>query len=189
MNIDHVKNTKDIVSQYMYKFINLGDICLDATIGNGNDISKIAKLIGDSGKVYGFDIQNLAIENTKKLLISEKVINRAEIINDSHENIDRYVKTKLDFIIYNLGYLPKGDKNIITNVKSTIKSINKALELMDINSIMLITTYIGHLGGKDEDYAVNQLLSSLDQKAFNVLQNDFINQKNNPPKIYIVEKL
>ena len=189
MNVEHVRNTKDIVYQYMNRFIRLGDICLDATIGNGNDIYKIAELVGPRGKVYGFDIQNIAIENTKKLLESKNVINRTEIINDSHENIDRYIKTKLNFIIYNLGYLPKGDKTIVTNVKSTIKSINKALNLMNINGIMLITTYIGHLGGKSEDQAVNELLSSLDQKVFNVLKNDFINQKNNPPRIYIVEKL
>lgn len=189
MNMGHVKNAREIVHQYMDRFIKTGDICLDATIGNGNDIYKIAKLVGDSGKVYGFDIQKKAIENTSKLLEEENLIGRAQIIEDSHANIDRYIKDKLNFVVYNLGYLPKADKSIITNAETTIESLTKSLRLMGRNSLMLITTYTGHLGGKEEDYAVNKFLSFLDQRIFNVLINEFINQRNNPPKVYIVEKL
>lgn len=183
------RNTMDIVSYYIHKHVKNGDICLDATLGNGNDICMIAKLVGNRGLVYGFDIQDIAIENTKKLLMSENLINRVKIINDSHENIHKYIESKLDFIIYNLGYLPKGDKSIITNSKTTVKSIKESLNLMETSSLMLITTYIGHPGGEEEDYAVNELLSSLDQKSYNVLKNHFINQINKPPKLYVVEKL
>lgn len=184
-----VRNTMEIASDYIHKYVKVGDICLDATLGNGNDISMIAKLVGNKGMVYGFDIQDIAIENTNTLLMSENLINRVKIINDSHENIDKYIDSKLDFIIYNLGYLPKGDKNIITNSETTIKSIRKSLNLMGSRSIMIITTYIGHPGGKEEDYAVSELLSSLNQKSYNILKNEFINQINKPPKLYIVEKL
>ena len=189
MNKDHIRNTRNIVSQYLNRYIKEDDICLDATIGNGNDINRIAKLVGENGKVYGFDIQALAINNTKKTLMAQDIIDRVILIKDSHEHIDTYIEEKLNFIIYNLGYLPKGDKNIKTNEKSTIISINKALNLMASGSIMLITTYTGHPGGSSEDKAVNEFLSSLDQRVFNIVKYDFINQMNNPPILYAVEKL
>lgn len=189
MKIGHVRNTKNIVSKYFMSFIKDGDVCLDATVGNGNDIAAISKLVGDHGKVYGFDIQNLAIDNTRELLKSQNTLGRTILILDSHENLDKYIRESLDFIIYNLGYLPRGDKRIITNEKSTIISIEKSLKLMRKGSIMLITAYPGHPGGMYENTAVSETLSRLKQKDFNVLKYDFINQKNDPPVLYAVEKL
>lgn len=189
MKTDHIRNTKNIVTEYLNRYIEKGDICLDATVGNGNDINKIAGLVGKNGKVYGFDIQALAIDNTKELLRSHDILDRVVLIKDGHENIDHYVDESLKLIIYNLGYLPKGDKHIKTNENTTIISIKKALNLMAKKSIMLITTYIGHPGGNEENIAVNDFLSSLNQKYFNVVKYEFINQMNHPPILYAVEKL
>ena len=189
MNRNHARNTHNIVSRYLNQYIKKGYICLDATIGNGNDIYTIARLVGENGKVYGFDIQELAINNTRKLLKSHDILDRAIIIRDSHENIDTYIEDKLNFIIYNLGYLPKGDKSIKTRKDSTSISIKKALKLMAVNSIMLITAYVGHPGGLEENITVNNLLNSLDQREFNVIKYEFINQRNSPPLLYAVEKL
>lgn len=189
MKKNHIRNTQNIVSKYMNFHIKEGDICLDATVGNGNDISTMAKLVGNKGKVYGFDIQDLAIGNTNKLLESQDLKDRAILIKDSHENVNNYIQEKLNFIIYNLGYLPKGDKSIKTNGTSTVSSIKKALNLMDTYSLLLITSYIGHPGGKEENISVSELLTSLDQREFNVIKFDFINQINTPPILYVVEKL
>lgn len=189
MKRNHIRNTHNIVGEYFLKYIEKGYTCLDATVGNGNDIYAIAKLVGENGKVYGFDIQEVAINNTKKMLEADGLLNRAILIEDSHENIDIHIKQKLNFIIYNLGYLPKGDKSIKTNKDSSIISIKKALNLMEKNSIMLITAYIGHPGGSEENIAINKLLSKLEQREFNVIKYEFINQKNNPPLLYAVERL
>ena len=34
-----------------------GDYAVDATLGNGHDTCFLAEIVGDSGKVFGFDIQ------------------------------------------------------------------------------------------------------------------------------------
>ena len=34
-----------------------GDYAVDATLGNGHDTCFLAKIVGDNGKVFGFDIQ------------------------------------------------------------------------------------------------------------------------------------
>ena len=34
-----------------------GDYAVDATLGNGHDTCFLAEIVGDNGKVFGFDIQ------------------------------------------------------------------------------------------------------------------------------------
>ena len=43
------------------KAVTSGDIVVDATLGNGHDTLFLAKLVGESGRVYGFDVQEHAI--------------------------------------------------------------------------------------------------------------------------------
>lgn len=165
-----------------------GDVVLDATVGNGNDTLDLARLVGSKGKVYGFDIQDMAIKNTKKLLTKNNQLENVILINDNHINIDKYIDEPLNLAIYNLGYLPKGDKNLKTDASSTVISVSKALDLLKKNGILIITSYIGHPGGLEEKEALEQMLISLNQKEYNVLKNEFINQQNFPPLLYIVEK-
>ena len=188
MRFNKVVNTLQIAKDMINEHVKEGDIVLDCTVGNGNDTISLAKLVGQTGKVYGFDIQKKAIDITLKQLTCENINNRVILIEDGHENIDLYIQEKLDFIIYNLGYLPKGDKRIKTNKDTTLISLKKSLNLLNNNGIILITCYIGHDGGLDEKKLVEQLLSNLDQKIYNVIKYEFINQKNFPPILYGVEK-
>ena len=188
MSFKELVNTLKISNDIMDKHVKDGYMVLDCTVGNGNDTLKLARLVGDKGKVYGFDIQKLALDITSELLTCEKLDNRVRLIMDGHENIDLYINHKLDFIIYNLGYLPRGDKNIKTKATSTLISLEKSLGLLNDNGIILITSYIGHEGGLDEKNQVEKLLLNLNQKDFNVIKYNFINQKNYPPILYGVEK-
>ena len=188
MRFKEIVNTLKISNDIIDKHVKAGDIVLDCTVGNGNDTLRLARLVGDKGKVYGFDIQKIALDITLELLTCEKLNNRVDLIRDSHENIDLYINNKLDFVIYNLGYLPKGDKSIKTKSSSTLTSLQKSLELLNNNGMILITSYIGHEGGLDEKEAIENALSELDQNNFNVIKYNFINQKNYPPILYGVEK-
>ena len=134
-----IKNTLKISKDILYKNVKEGNSVLDCTVGNGNDTILLASLVGDKGKVYGFDIQNQALQITLDKLVEENLNHRVKLIKDSHENIDLYIEEELDFIIYNLGYLPKGDKNIKTNKESTLTSVKKSLDLLKSNGIILIT--------------------------------------------------
>ena len=42
-----------------------GDIAIDATLGNGNDSLFLVEQVNPSGLVFGFDIQEKAIESSK----------------------------------------------------------------------------------------------------------------------------
>lgn len=183
--VNTIKFTRDIINRNLEK----GKVCVDCTVGNGNDTIFLADLVGEEGKVYGFDIQSLAIDITCNKLKEKKLYENTVLIKDSHENISDYISEEVDLFIYNLGYLPKGDKNIKTNKRSTIISLEKALNLLAKNGIILITCYTGHDGGIEEKNAIEDFLVKLDQVNFNVLKYDFLNQKNFPPILYCIEKM
>ena len=153
----------------------------DMTLGRGNDTVFLASICKH---VYSFDIQKEAIDYCKDTIKNTNIT----YICDSHENIKKYVNTGVDFVMYNLGYLPKGDKSITTNSSSTIKSINEVLDLLNIGGIITIGVYTGHDNGK-EAKDVESYLLTLDQKKYNVLKYDFINRINNSPYLIAIEKI
>ena len=187
MSRDLLNNANDFTSMLIKSYVKEHHICLDGTVGNGNDTIKILNTLNGTGKIYGFDIQEDAINHTESLIFSRNYKTEVLLIKDSHEYVDRYIKERINFAIYNLGYLPGGDKNIKTNYTSTIISIKKVLDLLAPNGILLITVYLGHPGGMDEYTAINDYLETLEQKNYNVFKLKFINQKNNPPITFGVE--
>ncbi|MST99927.1 class I SAM-dependent methyltransferase [Tissierella pigra] len=188
MKYNEIVNTLKIAKDIILNCVKDGQVVVDCTVGNGNDTILLAKLVGKTGIVYGFDIQKTALEITKENLACENIDNDVRLIHDGHENIDLYIKEKVDFIIYNLGYLPKGNKSIKTNKDTTLKSLQKAITILNDSGIILITCYIGHEGGLEEKEEVEEFLKTLNQKQFNVIKYDFINQINHPPILYGVEK-
>ena len=166
-----------------------GDIVVDATMGNGNDTLFLAKLVGDEGKVYAFDIQPLALENTQKRLAESGVAHRAQLIMEGHQNLDRYVPKGIKAVMFNLGYLPKGDHSIGTRADSTIQAIEKSLELLCKEGIIMIVVYYGGDSGFEEKNTVMEYFKGLDCKKYSVLVQDFINQINCPPIAVCIEKM
>lgn len=188
MDFKHFKNAVEISKMIMERSILFGDTVIDCTVGNGNDTIRLARLVGSNGKVFGFDIQNKAIESTRNKLKDKNLLERVILINDGHENLLYYVKEKVNFVVFNLGYLPQGDKSIITRPDTTIKAIEESLKILIPGGIILITCYISHNGGLEEMEKVEEYLSNLNQKEYSTLKFRFINQINNPPILYGVEK-
>ncbi|HPP31857.1 MAG TPA: class I SAM-dependent methyltransferase [Soehngenia sp.] len=184
---DYLNNVISIEDILIDRFVQCGYICLDATVGNGNDTIKLSQKVGKIGKVYGFDIQEIAIEITKEKLTKADLLSQTILINDDHTKVDKYISEKLDFAIYNLGYLPGSHKEITTIASTTLESINKTLSLLKENGVILIISYINHDGGYEEYKAVRNYLSLLDQKKYNIFEVNFINQINNPPRLFCIE--
>lgn len=153
---------------------------IDATLGNGYDTDFLSR---NFTKVFSFDIQENAIE---KYRIRRSA--NVELINDSHENFKEYVHTDVDCIVYNLGFLPGGDKNITTNWQSTLKSIKIGLEMLRPGGIMCVAIYAGHEEGKKEKEVILDYVSKLDKKKYGVLTHCFLNRSNEPPILIAIEK-
>jgi|AntRauTorckE6833_2_1112554.scaffolds.fasta_scaffold00020_11 predicted methyltransferase len=167
-------------------YLENNKVLVDATCGNGYDTLFLSNKLDPNGKMYAFDIQESAIENTK-VKLKDKSLN-IEYINDGHEKIDKYINEKINCIIYNLGYLPGSSKDIITKKDTTIKSLQKTLKLLANNGLIVLVIYSEHEGGITEKDAVLDFTSNLDHKKYNVLHYHFINQKMNPSEVVVINK-
>lgn len=169
-----------------------GDTVVDATIGNGHDTVFLAGLVGETGKVFGFDIQEEAITATRERLTSHDLMKRVTLFHTGHEQLSDKIPVdnhgKITGAIFNLGYLPGSDKTIVTEPKTTIAAIEQLLEMMAPEGIIALVIYHGHKQGAVERDLLLQYCQQLDQKKAHVLQYQFINQQNNPPFIVAIEK-
>lgn len=175
----------DFSHKLLKESLNSNDVCLDLTLGNGNDaifLSNICKF------VYGFDIQEIAIENSQKQFIQEGR-NNYKLIKDSHENFDMYIEGNFSGVIFNLGYLPGADKEITTNANTVLVTLKKVIKLINNKGIVIIVFYPGHESGKEEVEILGEYLKNLDQNKFDVIKYEFYNYKNNSPFIIKVVKL
>lgn len=172
--------------------LNEGDIAVDATIGNGHDTVFLAKQVGSTGHVYGFDIQAEAVKQTQANVLKHGVQDWVTIFQkshaDCHDAIPASVHGAIKAAVFNLGYLPGGDKSIVTTADTTITAIEKLLDMLQPGGLIVLVIYHGHDEGKRERDALLAFAENIDQAAANVLRYQFINQKNNPPFIIALEK-
>jgi len=181
-------NSMNLAKEIAIKKLQEGDMAVDATMGNGNDTVFLAELVGDTGTIYSFDIQKEAIYNTRKKIIDNKIKTNIQLIHDGHENIDKYINKDVKLVMFNLGYLPKAEHKITTKADTTLIAIKKSLNLIHKNGVVLVVIYHGHENGKLEKVAVEEFASTLNQKEYNVMKLEFINQVNNPPILIAIEK-
>ena len=155
------KSILNKVRQIIDKHVKYKDLVIDATIGNGHDSLFISQYLKE-GYLYGFDIQKEAVENTQKLLNQNNFSNYTLFL-ENHKNIEKtlnHLKNKISFIIYNLGYLPGGDKTITTKYKDTIQSLEGSINLLNKKGIILVTVYPGHKEGKKEEEQIIKFLNN-----------------------------
>jgi ubiquinone/menaquinone biosynthesis C-methylase UbiE len=162
-------------------------IFVDATAGNGLDTLFLCNLFKNNGFVYAFDIQEDAINRTRKLL-ENNLYSNYELIIDSHENVLEYIKdNNIDAALFNLGYLPNSNKVVKTNYLSTINAIKNIMSILKKYGRIYICAYLLHDKGEEASYILDYI-SAIDKKEYNVIQIKLLNKENNPPEIFIIEK-
>ena len=68
---------------------------------------------------------------------------------------------KVAAIMFNLGYLPGGDKTCKTTAATTRPALHQAVSLLKPNGVMTVMAYVGHPGGPEEADAVVATLGEL----------------------------
>lgn len=182
-----VSNAVNMAKVYIARALPSGGIAVDATAGKGTDTVFLASLVGSAGLVYSFDIQELALQETTAKLQKSNLTN-VKLINDGHEQMDLYIKEPLDAVMFNLGYLPGGNHELVTTPETTSRAVAKALKMLKPGGVMTIVLYTGHPGGNEEKEQLEEMLYKLDQKSFQLLKVTYPNQKNNPPFLLVIEK-
>lgn len=168
--------------------VSQGDTVIDATVGNGHDTLHLAKTVGKEGLVIGFDIQLQAIESTKNLL-NDHHIEHYQLHHRSHDEIDQLSLSNVKLIQYNLGYLPKANKNITTLYQSTYNSIEQGLNILVHKGVILITVYPGHEAGYDEHLYLNTQFKQWPQSKAQVYTYKGLNRSDNAPYTIVIQKV
>jgi len=181
----------DLISlekSFILPHVKKGGVAADFTMGNGHDTLWLSNAVGEEGKVYAFDVQKQALDNTSALLEKEAGHKNWELILDSHANSLEYIKEKLCVGVFNLGYLPGSDKKITTMRESTLKAVRNAVSLLDDDGIVLIAVYPGHAEGALEGEMLTEELSSLERKIYCVGSFRILNSPTSPFVIFVEKK-
>jgi predicted methyltransferase len=170
-----------------------GDFAIDATVGNGHDTVFLAQQVASSGWVYGFDIQKAALTATYQRLAAANLAAQVQLVHSGHQFMNTHILAHhhggIKAIMFNLGYLPQGDKAIISQADTTLIALNAAKHLLCTSGILTILAYPGHQGGDIETAQVAQWCEQLPTQEFALTVINSSHDKPSAPRLFVVEKI
>lgn len=162
-----------------------GGTALDATCGNGHDTLVLARAVAPGGAVHAFDLQATAIERSRRRLEAAATDSSLYWYRQDHAGLASALgETRLDAAMFNLGWLPRSDSDIITTPASTTAALTAALTLLRPGARMTVLCYRGHAGGAREAAAVQTWLESARAR---VLAREPDNPPPEAPVLYAIE--
>jgi hypothetical protein len=184
----------NVAHNHIKEVLRPGNIAIDATVGNGYDTLFLVEQVSPSGRVFGFDIQQAAIELTwMKVKTHCNGTLRPEILTliqashvDMNDKIPIQYHGNISAIMFNLGYLPGGDKRIITHTDSTVTALNLAIRMLSSNGVVTVLAYPGHQGGDLETDQVKNWCEQLDKDQFTVSFFYSAENKESAPRLFVI---
>lgn len=153
-----------LAHEFIATHVQEGDVAVDATVGNGHDTLFLAGRVGVAGLVYGFDIQPRALHAARARLRAVNQEARLRLLLAGHETMREHIEAphqgRIAAAMFNLGYLPGGDKQVMTLATTTLTALDAALELLAPGGGLSILAYPGHPGGEAEYLAVARWLEA-----------------------------
>lgn len=147
-----------------------GDWAIDATAGNGNDTLLLANAVGPTGRVLAYDTQEAAIERTRERLASTGV-GHVELRRECHSELAQLNTAEIGTVravMFNLGYLPGGNHQVVTRPETTRTALEAATRLIAPGGRITVLVYRGHTGGAEESDEVRRCLEKLPSVLFSV---------------------
>ena len=174
---------------FLRRAVSAGDAVVDATCGNGRDTLFLARLVGNGGTVWAFDVQEEALATAEKLLRGEECLPWVHFVLAGHERMAEYVMAPVRAVVFNLGFLPGRKEGVVTRPETTLAALEQATELLLPGGIIAIALYTGHPGGAEEAAAVEQWSTRLPPRFFTAWQSRQLNRSAAAPYLVLVEKL
>ncbi len=170
------------------QFLLPGDGVIDATCGNGHDTLFLATL--PLSYLVAFDIQKEAIEQTQNRLKQQLSVSDLAIVtlfHRSHEDFSNMPPQPKPprLIVYNLGYLPGGDKTVTTRAESTRNSVNSALSFIHPEGALSITCYPGHPEGRHEKELLLDFLANLSPTQWKISHDEWNQRPDSPSLLWV----
>lgn len=165
-----------------------GAVAVDGTMGGGGDALFLCERVGDAGKVYTFDVQPDALVRTRGKLEEAGLIDRATLICAGHERIAEFVRQPVDAAMFNLGWLPGGDKAFTTRVATTLTALDACLSLLKPRGLITVCAYPGHPEGEAELRAVRDWAIALPDD-YQAMVRAFLNPARPAPALFAVQRI
>ena len=190
----------EIAHALIKRVVKTGDVVVDATVGNGHDTLFLANLVGSTGRVIGFDIQESAIKSARSLVTH---LHQVRLVHDGHENVTAVVQdlieepsverstghwTGLAAVMFNLGYRPGGSKTVSTQAETTLSALDQALALLRPGGLVTLVLYSGHVGGAEESSAIKAHVDDLGPD-FSIARYHRIKSRKPAPELLAIERL
>ena len=173
---------------FIRRFVRPGDHVIDATCGNGHDTLLLAELVGSNGRVWAFDVQPGAIEATAARLSEAGGFDTVVLVHAGHETMAEHCCGPVNAVVFNLGYLPGGDRSVVTRPQSTLAGLGQSLAILTAGGIIAITIYPGHEGGAREQSALEARLTQLAPHSFHVWRMSQMNVPVDAPYFILIQK-
>lgn len=181
----------EMVHARLAEHLQAGDLAIDATAGNGHDTAFLAAKVGAGGRVIAIDIQADALAATRARLEAAGLADRVELIQSDHAAHLNTLRSShagsAAAILFNLGYLPGGDKSIVTHAGGTAIALEAAHELLRPGGLLSVTAYRGHPGGPEEASVVETWMQERVQQGAPVEQHS-PTASNHPPILWLLKK-
>ena len=173
---------------FIMEHLREGDIAVDFTMGNGNDTLFLSKAVGESGRVYAFDIQEEALTSTREHLVANGAPENYTLICASHHRVREFVNEQIKAGMFNLGYLPRSGRKAVTTMReTTMPAVEAALELLAPDGVLIVAIYPGHEEGALEGEMLREYFSGLSK--YRICPSEFKILKSPPsPYFFLVEK-
>lgn len=186
----------DLAHSYWKQLIKHGDIVIDATCGNGHDTTELARILFENdeyprGQLLAIDCQTEAIQATQHRLTSifpGKIMDRISLLERCHSTFPESISIgSVALIVYNLGYLPGGNKALTSMSSTTLQSLQTALPLMKPGGCISITCYPGHEEGKHEEAVIKEFASTLSPSQWSCCHHTWLNRRQ-APSLLVIQK-
>ena len=169
--------------------IEPGDWVIDATTGNGHDTIFLANLVGDSGKVLAFDVQEEAIRNASARLDAAGLSGRTEFLHRSHLEMERHAESEsISVIMFNLGYLPGQNHEQSTTVDATLLALEISTRLIKPEGVISVICYPGHPAGMLEAKRIEDWVGSVTENGWRAAKYSLPGTRKPAPFLVILKK-
>jgi len=178
----------DMAKQFISSVIREGEVVVDATLGNGHDALFLAEKVGANGMVIGFDVQAAAISSAT-IRLEDAGHSHFKFYEQGHETIQDIVDEGAAAIMFNLGYLPRADKSVITTEATTLVALEQSIQIVRKGGVVTVMCYPGHAGGDVEAESVKAWSSALSREAYRVVHYGYTNAPNSPAFLIAIVKI
>ena len=172
---------------FILQHLRPGDVAVDFTMGNGHDTVFLSRTVGPEGHVYAFDIQEAALTSTRAHLKEAGCPENYTLIQTSHHRLKEFLPGPFKAGMFNLGWLPGGDKSVTTLRSTTLPALRDGIEMLLPDGIILLAVYPGHAEGDAEGVEVEQYLSGLSRYRVCCTKVRIVNSPTSP-YFFVIEK-